>query len=339
MPSIDLTTEDGRREALRRMLLVREFEETTATLNQGGALEFATVHLCSGQEATAVGACGALEPDDALTSTHRGHGHSLAKGLDTDRVMAELYGSAEGYCEGKGGSMHLADVDAEFLGANGVVGSGVPLAAGAALTYQLHGDDRIALSFIGDGAIVQGQVHEALNLAATWDLPLVVFVENNRMAEFTPAEEQHNIEDLAETAAAYGIPGETIDGMDVEAVFEAVSAARERAVAGDGPSLVEAKTYRYRGHFEGDPQDYRTDEELAQWRERDPIPRYREQLVEAGELTEDDYEALVAETEAEVEAAVEFSEGAARPEPGDAYEDVYVETVPEIARFRSGEVR
>lgn len=333
MASIDLTAEDGRREALRRMLLIREFEETAGTLNQSGALEFTTVHLCIGQEATAVGALAAMEADDGLTSTHRGHGHSLAKGLDAGRVMAELYGSTEGYCKGKGGSMHLADVEANFLGANGVVGSGVPIAAGAALHYQLRDDDAAALSFLGDGAIVQGQVHEALNLAATWDLPLVVFLENNRMGEFTPAEKQHNIEDLAQTAAAYGIPGDTIDGMDVEAVFEAVSEARERAVAGEGPSLIEAKTYRYRGHFEGDPETYRTEEEVEEWKERDPIPRFGDRLVEAGELTEDEYDDLVEAVEAEVEEAVTFSDDAARPSPEHAYEDMYVDPVPEIERY------
>lgn len=335
MPSIDLHSEDGRREALRRMRLVREFEERLATLKQD-ELDFASAHLCIGQEATAVGAVGAMAPDDGLTSTHRGHGHSIAKGLPVDEMMAELYGSTAGTSRGKGGSMHLADVDAGFLGANGVVGSGVPLGAGAALTYQRRGEDRAALSFIGDGAVAQGQVHEGLNLAATWDLPLVVFIENNQMGEFTRAEDQHNIEDLSETAAAYGIPGVTVDGMDVEAVFEATAEARERAVAGEGPSLVEGKTYRYRGHFEGDPMTYRTDEEFEAWKERDPVPRFRDALLERGELTEDEYEELVASVEAEVDDAVAFAEEAPRPTPEDAYEDMYVDPVPEIARFSGG---
>jgi len=335
MASIDLTTEDGRREALRRMLLIREFEERLATLKQD-ELDFASAHLCIGQEATAVGATAAMASDDALTSTHRGHGHSIGKGLPVDEMMAELFGSTAGSSRGKGGSMHLADVDAEFLGANGVVGAGVPLGAGAALTYQVRGEERAALSFIGDGAVAQGQVHEALNLAATWDLPLVVFIENNQMGEFTRAEDQHNIENLAETAAAYGIPGTTIDGMDVEAAFEATAEARARAVAGEGPSLVEAKTYRYRGHFEGDPMTYRTDEELQAWRDRAPIPRFRDALVERGELTDADYDALAADVEAEVDDAVAFATDAPRATPEDAYEDMYVEPVPEIARFTSG---
>jgi len=325
----------GQIEALRRMLRVRRFEERVGRLNASGGLGFATVHLCNGQEATAVGACGALEPADEITGTHRGHGHSLAKGLAVDRTMAELYGRTEGYCGGKGGSMHVADPSCGMLGANGVVGAGVPLATGSALTSALEETGKVALSFIGDGAVAQGQVHEALNLAATWDLPVVVLVENNGVAEFTLAEKQHNVDRLADAAAAYGIPGEVVDGMDVEAVYEAVLTARERAARGAGPTLIEAETYRYRGHFEADPEPYRESEEVEAVRaERDPIRTYRERLVERGTLTESAYDALCEEVDAEIEDAVAFAEGGDRPTPDDAYEDVFVDQVPEIDRFR-----
>jgi len=336
MVTFDLETADGRLDALRRMQLVREFEETASRLGADGILEFATVHLCLGQEATAVGACAALDDGDDITGTHRGHGHALAKGLDPERMMAELAGRREGLCKGKGGSMHLADTDKGMLGANGVVGSGVPITAGAALANHLDGGDNVSLAFIGDGAVAQGQVHEALNLAATWDLPLIVMIENNGVGEFTLADEQHNIEDLADTAAAYGIPGVTVDGMDVEAVWEAVDEARERAVAGEGPTLVEGKTYRYHGHFEADPEPYREESEVEEVREnRDPIATYRDRLIERGDLTEEGFEELVADVEAEIEAAVEFADAAERPDPEAAYDDMYADPVPEIDELRN----
>jgi len=334
MVTFDLETEEGRRGALRRMLLVREFEETASRLSSDGILEFATVHLCIGQEATAVGACAALDDDDDITGTHRGHGHAIGKGLDPKLMMAELAGRREGLCNGKGGSMHLADTDKGMLGANGVVGSGAPITAGAALANHMDDDGNVSLAFIGDGAMAQGQVHEALNLAATWDLPLIVMVENNEVGEFTLAEDQHNIEDLSETAAAYGIPGVTVDGMDVEAVFEAVEEARQRAVAGEGPTIVEGKTYRYHGHFESDPEPYREESEVERVREeRDPIDTYRDRLIERGELTEDGFEELRADVEAQIEEAVEFASAAEHPDPEEAYEDMYADPVPEIEQF------
>jgi len=321
MVSIDIDTRDGRREALRRMLTIREFEETIGDLFADGELP-GFVHLYIGEEATGVGACAALGDEDYLTSTHRGHGHCIAKGLDPRYMMAELYGRVEGYGGGKGGSMHIADFDANMLGANGIVGAGPPLATGAALTQELEGADRVALAFLGDGAVAQGQVHEAINLAATWDLPAVYVVENNQYGEATPVEEQHNVEDLSDAATAYGIPGTTVDGMDVEAVFDAVREARERALAGEGPSMVEAVTYRYRPHSEGFFSD-RPEEEEQRWRERDPIQRFVSELRGRGELADDDLDAMRAAVEETIAEAVAFAEDATEPEPEAAYDDVF----------------
>ncbi|WP_101295671.1 thiamine pyrophosphate-dependent dehydrogenase E1 component subunit alpha [Halegenticoccus soli] len=332
MVTADVETADGQTEILRRMLTIREFDSTAGQLFADGEIP-GFVHLYIGEEAVAVGACAALDEDDYITSTHRGHGHCIAKGLDPARMMAELYGKRDGYCNGKGGSMHIADVDAGMLGANGIVGAGPPLAAGAALTAQLQGDERVALSFCGDGAVAQGQVHEAINLAATWDLPSIFLVENNQFGEGTPVEKQHNVENLSETAEAYDIPGFTVDGMDVVAVYEAVAEARKRAVAGDGPTLVEADTYRFRGHFEGDHQPYRDEDDIEVWRERDPIEAFKRRLIDAGTLTEDGYEELKSEVEATIREAVSFAESADDPAPYEAYDDMFAASIPEIEQF------
>ncbi|MFB6159745.1 MAG: thiamine pyrophosphate-dependent dehydrogenase E1 component subunit alpha [Haloferacaceae archaeon] len=333
MPSIDLETEDGRREALRRMVTIRTFDDRASDLFADGEIP-GFVHLYIGEEAVAVGACGALDDEDYITSTHRGHGHCIAKGLDPERMMAELFGSSEGYCNGKGGSMHIADIDANMLGANGIVGAGPPIATGAALRCHLTGEDRVALAFFGDGAVAQGQVHEAINLASTWELPAVFVIENNQFGEGTPADKQHHVENLSEQAEAYDIPGVTVDGMDVTAVHEAVAEARRRALDGDGPSIVEAETYRFRGHFEGDPQVYREESEVERWQEEhDPIETFRSRLVDRGELTEDEYGELVEEVEAVVDEAEEHAREAPMPDPTDAYEDVFAEPAPEIRQF------
>ncbi|MFT4891001.1 MAG: pyruvate dehydrogenase E1 component alpha subunit [Halobacteriales archaeon] len=333
MPAIDIETKEGRKEALRRMMLIREHEDRAGELFADGELP-GFVHLYIGEEAVAVGAVGALEDEDYITSTHRGHGHSIAKGLDPKKMIAELYGKEAGYCNGKGGSMHIADVDANMLGANGIVGAGPPIAAGAAWSGQYFDEDRIALGFLGDGAVAQGQVHEALNLAATWDLPGVFVIENNQYGEGTPVEKQHNIEDLSQTAEAYGIPGFTVDGMDVTAVFEAVREARERALRGDGPTIIEAETYRYRGHFEGDHQPYRTEEDIDEWREEnDPIDNLKQRLMDRDELTEEEFAEMQAEIEAEIDEAVEFGKEADDPDVAMAYEDMYADQVPEIDYF------
>jgi len=333
MADYTLETEEDRREALRRMLLIRESEQNAKDHFADGNIP-GFVHLYIGEEAVGVGACAALDPDDWIASTHRGHGHCIAKGLDPKLMWAELYGKRDGYCNGKGGSMHIADLEASMLGANGIVGAGPGLATGAALTIDYKDiDDQVALSFFGDGAVAQGQVHEAVNLAATWDLPAIFLVENNQYGEGTPVEKQHNVDNLSDTAGAYDIPGVTVDGMDVTAVNEAVAEARERAVAGEGPTLIEADTYRYMGHYEGDEQVYRDQEEVERMRERDPIDSFRNRLVDRGELTEAEFEEMRAEVEEEIADAIAYAEEADAPGPGEAYEDMFADTPAEIEQF------
>jgi pyruvate dehydrogenase E1 component alpha subunit len=334
MPRIDLSTPTGRRTALERMLEIRRFEEAVKERFADGEIP-GFVHLSLGQEAVPVGACGALEPDDYVTGTHRGHGQALARGLEADRLMAELYGKRTGYCGGKGGSMHVADLESGMLGAQPIVGASVPLATGAALTAQVGEDDWVAVAFLGDGAVAAGQVHEAMNLGATWELPVVYLVENNRYSEGMAFDEQHNVDDVAETAAAYGIPGETVDGQDVEAVYEVVREARRRATAGEGPTLVEAETYRYRGHFEGDPEPYRDEAEVREWQEnRDPVDTFVERLVEAGELDRAAVDDLRETVEDRIRMAVEYARESDPPAPERAYDDVFAKPVPEVERFQ-----
>ena len=332
MVAIDIETEEGQKEALRRMLTIRAFDTKAGNLFGDGELP-GFVHLYIGEEAVAVGACSALEEDDYITSTHRGHGHCIAKGLDLEEMMAELYGKANGYCNGKGGSMHIADVDAGMLGANGIVGAGPPLATGAALTSQIKGEDTVALAFFGDGAVAQGQIHEAINLAATWNLPAVFLVENNQFGEGTPVEKQHNLQNLSETAEAYNIPGFTVDGMDVTAVYEAVKEARKRAMDREGPTFIEADTYRYRGHFEGDQQPYRTDDDIALWKENDAIESFKQRLIDAGTITEGEFDEMESEISDRVETAAKEAKEAAYPDPTEAYDDMFNATVPEIDSF------
>jgi TPP-dependent pyruvate/acetoin dehydrogenase alpha subunit len=332
MAAFDLQTEDGRKEALRRMCTIRAFDTTAGERFADGEIP-GFVHLYLGQEAVGVGTCGALDPDDYIASTHRGHGHCIAKGLEPKQMMAELYGKREGYCNGKGGSMHIADVDSGMLGANGIVGAGPPLATGAALSIDYQDKKQVALSFCGDGAMAQGQVHEAANIAATWNLPAIFVIENNLYGEATPADKQHNIEDLSDTAQAYDVPGITVDGMDVTAVNEAVVEARKRARNGDGPSFIEAKTYRFNGHFEGDEQVYRDDDEVERWRARDPIDAFKARLIDRGELTEDEFEEMQSEVTGIIEEAVSYAQDAPAPEPHEAYDDMFAEPVPEIEEF------
>lgn len=334
MTAIDLRTSAGKREALRRMLLIRTFEDTVRDQFADGEIP-GFVHLSQGQEAVAVGACGALDRDDYVTSTHRAHGHSIAKGLDPKRLLAELYGKAEGYCRGKGGSMHVAALDEGMLGAQPIVGASAPLAMGAGITAQYTEGDWVSLAFVGDGAVAEGQVHESINFAATWDLPVVFLIENNRYSEGMTFDEQHEVDELVDMAAGYGVEGAAVDGQDVEAVYETVSEARERAVRAGEPTIIEAETYRYRGHFEGDPESYRSDEEVERWRsERDPIDNFADRLLEEGVVTEAEYGALEAEVEEAMDEALAF---ARETEPSDAdaaYEDVFVDSVPEIDAHR-----
>jgi len=312
----------------RKMVEIREVEGALARMFAQGRMG-GFLHSYIGEEATAVGACAALRPDDYVTSTHRGHGHILAKGGDLRRFMAEIFGRATGYCGGKGGSMHIADFELGILGANGIVGAGIPIAAGAACSSVLLEQGRVALAFFGDGAADIGAFHESLNLASVWELPVVFLCENNGFAEFLPVREHLRVERISDRAAAYGIPGASFDGNDVLAVHEAVREAVERARAGGGPALLEAVTYRFRGHYEGDPEAYRTAEEVAEWREKDPIERLRGQLEGWGLLDEAAAEEIRAAALAAIDEAVEFAEGSPWPEPEDALRDVYTDLVEE----------
>jgi pyruvate dehydrogenase E1 component alpha subunit len=310
-------------ELYRVMVRIRTFEERVAKEFEMGNIP-GFVHLYVGEEAVATGTCANLRPDDYITSTHRGHGHLIAKGGKTDRMMAELYGKKTGYNKGKGGSMHIADMDIGILGANGIVGGGISIAAGAALSAQMRGTDQVAICFFGDGANNRGTFHEGINLAACWRLPVVYILENNQYAIDTFIAESCKLANLSDRAKGYGIPGKTVDGNDVLAVYEAVGKAVARARKGQGPTLIECKTYRHYSHAQGDTQIYyRTKEELEDWNKRDPIPRYRKQLVEMGVFTENDAKKIDQEMKDEIEKAVEFARESPYPAPEEALEDVY----------------
>lgn len=290
-----------------RMVKIRQFEEKAARLYEQGLLP-GFLHSSVGQEAVAVGVCGALRRDDYITSTHRGHGHIIAKGAGLDRMFAELYGRETGFNRGLGGSMHIMDFELGVLGANGIVGAGIPIAAGAGLSIQLRGTDQVAVAFFGDGAINTGAFHEGINLAAIWDLPCVFVCENNLYAESTPQSYVLRIPDLTERARAYGIPAELVDGNDLVAVYEATRRAVERARAGKGPTLLECRTYRWYGHYIGDPAVYRPAEEVEYWKARDPIPRFEAWMAEHVGFEASDRDAVWQAVEAEIEAAVKFAE-------------------------------
>ncbi len=306
------------------MLRIRRFEETVSDLFSQDKIR-GTTHLYIGEEAVAVGACYGIRPDDYITSTHRGHGHCIAKGAALDRMMAELYGKIDGYCKGKGGSLHIADLNAFNLGANGIVGGGIPIAVGSGLTAKYKKTGKVTVCFFGDGAANTGAFHEAVNLAAVWKLPVIFVCENNLYAMSTPVREAFPIQDIAERAQAYGIPGVVVDGMDVLAVKEAVEKAAERARRGEGPTLIECKTYRYLGHSKNDPRAYRTKEEEKQWKERDAILRYRKWLLESGTAEETELKAIEGEVEREVEEAIRFAEESPYPPLEEIVKDVYLE--------------
>jgi len=308
----------------RRMRRIRAFEEKLAELVGSGRLA-GFLHLYAGEEAVAVGVALHLSDRDWLTSTHRGHGHCLAKGVDPKRMMAELFGRATGTCKGKGGSMHIADLDRGMLGANGIVGAGIPLAVGAALTARTKRTGGVAVAFFGDGASNQGQFHEALNLAAVWKLPVVFVAENNGYGEATPHEFACSVRDVATRAAAYGIPGVIADGMDFFDVWGKAGAAIARARAGEGPTLLECKTYRYFGHYVGDNLKYRTKEEAETMRQtRDPLEGFERLTGEEGWLEAGALRAVDGEVAAEIEQAVAFAEASPHPTPDDVTRDVYV---------------
>ena len=306
-----------------RMVLIREFEERAGTLMEEARIAGA-VHLYVGQEAVAVGVCSALTDTDYITSTHRGHGHLLAKGGDPSRMYAELFGKATGYCKGKGGSMHIADPDLGILGANGIVGAGPPIALGAAFASKYRNDGRVTVCFFGDGASNEGTFHEAANMAALYNLPLVFVCENNLYGEFTRQADHQPIKDVADRASAYNMPGLSIDGMDMVAVYEAASAAIDRARRGEGPTLLECKTYRFYDHVGRDFGVLKRDEdEVAYWRSRDPLPHFREQLLDQGVLT--DADSIVERTRDRIEEAVKFADESPDPDPATILDDVYTE--------------
>lgn len=310
--------------AYRVMRTIRAFEERLH-------VEFATgeipgfVHLYAGEEASAAGVMAHLRDDDCIASTHRGHGHCIAKGVDVHGMMAEIYGKKTGVRQGKGGSMHIADLEKGMLGANGIVGAGAPLAAGAALAAKLKGSDAVAVAFFGDGGSNEGAVFEAMNLAAVWNLPCLFVAENNGYAEATAANWSVACDHIADRAAGFGMPGVTVDGFDFFAVHEAAGAAIERARAGEGPSLIEVKLTRYYGHFEGDAQTYRDPDEVKHYREtRDCLKQFRERTCHAGLLSASDLDAIDAEVEARIEDAVQRAKNDPKPEPDDLLRDVYV---------------
>jgi TPP-dependent pyruvate/acetoin dehydrogenase alpha subunit len=322
-----LSTE-RKRELLRQMLTIRAFEEEAENLYTLGKIH-GTMHLSIGMEASAVGAVAAIGRDDLMLSTHRGHGHCIAKGADLNLMMAEFMGKEAGYCRGRGGSMHIADVSGGNLGANGVVGGGVATAMGVGLGLKMQerdgsqGASRIVLCFFGDGAANLGPFHESLNMAAIWKLPVVYVCENNQYAMSCSVKKAFAIERISDRAAAYGMPGETVDGNDLLAVYEAVSRAAARARGGAGPSLVENVTYRWRGHSKSDANRYRTREEIAAWQERCPIKRFRSLLVGEGDLTEGEALQIEREAYSGVDQAVEFAESCSEPDLATIEEGVY----------------
>ncbi len=316
-----LTRED-KIDMLYKMMLIRGFEEKVEELFSLNLIHGST-HLYIGQEATAVGACKALNKDDYITSTHRGHGHCIAKGGDVKYMMAELLGRKTGYCKGKGGSMHIVDIDIGILGANGVVGGGIPIATGAGLSIKMRGTKQVVICFFGDGAVNQGSFHESLNLASIWNLPVIYIIENNLYGMSMAVSKAVKIERLADRAKAYNIPGIVMDGNDVINVYDTVSEAVEKVRNGEGPILIESLTYRWRGHSRSDARAYRTREEEAEWREKCPIKRFKERLIAEGLLTEEGFRELQMKVDEDLNSAVEFAKASPFPDPEDLLSDVY----------------
>ena len=314
---------DQQREMLRRMLTIRRFEERASTDYLAGKI-YGVVHCYIGEEAVAVGVCSALDRTDRIISTHRGHGHCIAKGADLNRMMAELYGRQTGYCKGKGGSMHIADFGIGMLGANGIVAGGIAIVTGAGLAAQMEGKGGVAVSVFGDGASNAGPFHECLNIAATWKLPMLYVCENNMYAANTAAAATHALGDVAMRAAGYGIPGVVVDGNDVFAVCQAANTAVERARSGGGPSLIECKTYRWRAHTERRGMaDVRDPAEIEAWKRKDPIALLERQLRDQGELDDNGLRAMEGDIMAALEAAVAFAEASPFPLPEHATDDVF----------------
>jgi len=308
----------------QRMVTIRQFDQRAVEEFHAGNIP-GVVHAYIGEEAVAVGVCAALRRDDKIVSTHRGHGHTIAKGADIKLMMAELFGRSNGYCHGKGGSMHIADFGVGMLGANGIVGAGMPIATGAALAAQLEGSDRVAVAFFGDGASNEGSFHGSLNLASVWKLPVIFVCENNGWAVSVPASYALSVDDVSARAAGYNMPGITVDGVDVLAVYEAAEQAVCRARAGNGPSLIECKTHRWRIHAEqrGNPNDPRPREAVAMGPQHDPIASFRTTLLEQGITTETALAQIEQELQSAVAAAVDFAKSSPLPRPEDALTDVF----------------
>jgi pyruvate dehydrogenase E1 component alpha subunit len=306
----------------RKMLEIRLFEEKVFEL-YGQNLVPGTIHLYAGEEAVAVGVCENMRKDDYIVSTHRGHGHCLAKGASLDKTMAEIMGKETGYCKGKGGSMHIADFSVGMLGATAVVGAGIPIATGAGLSIKLRKTDQVVACFFGDGASNQGTFHEGINMAAIWKLPVLYVCENNLYAMGTRQTQVMAIRDVAKRAEAYGIPGITVDGNDALAVYKAAQEAVERARSGEGPTLMECKTYRQKGHSRWDPAAYRPKEEVEEWLKSDPIRRMKKHLLDAKCFSDVEAAGIEKEVEDAVEEAVEFAVSSPYPKPEEALEDVY----------------
>lgn len=307
----------------RKMSEIRLFEEQVWDVYTRGLMP-GLAHLYIGEEAVAVGTCTALRDDDYITSTHRGHGHCLAKGGQLDRMMAEIMGKEAGYCRGKGGSMHIADMSVGILGANGIVGGGFGIATGAALSSKLRNSDQVSVCFFGDGASNQGIMLETVNMAAAWDLPAIYICENNQYGEHTPYQAVTGVEDIADRAKGLGLEGVIVDGSDVLAMFDSVNQAVDKARSGGGPTLIEAKTYRFHGHHVGDAQTYRTRDEAEWWRtNKDPIKLLSDYMVDNGVAKQEELDAIYEQVEREVLNAIEFGKDAPLPPPEQAYEDLY----------------
>ena len=307
------------------MIRIRRFEEETFEFYKKGLMA-GLAHLYLGEEAIATGVCAALNEEDYIGSTHRGHGHLVARGADTDRMMAEILGKKTGYSNGKGGSMHIMAMDKGILGANGIVGGEIPIATGAAYSAKYRGTNQVAVSFMGDSATNEGTFHESINMAAAWDLPCIYVIENNLYGISVDIRDVTNTPDLAVRAQAYNIPGVVVDGMDVVAVYEAAKKAVERARKGEGPTLIECKTYRWQGHHVGDPATYRkrrSETEKEDWMKKDPIPALKEAVLKAGIASEEDFDKLDRLVEDEIQAAVQFAVDSEYPPAEDAYTDVF----------------
>lgn len=308
----------------RKMNDIRNFEEAACTLFEENKLR-GSVHLYTGEEAIASSVCACLSDEDYITSTHRGHGHCIAKGASLNKTMAELMGKATGYCKGRSGSMHIADFTKGNLGANAIVGGGLPIATGAALAIKLRKDKNVAVCFFGDGASNQGTVHESMNLASVWKLPVIYVCENNGFGISVPLRQSTSVEDISVRSQAYNMLGITVDGNDPLAIDEAFTTAKKRALDGEGPTLIECKTCRWKGHWTGDPEPYRTKEEVNEWKKRDPIIKMREYILKEKIATKKELNQIENDSLSAIDAAVDYAINSPDPEPSSVLEDVFYE--------------